>query len=43
LADFFFGPVFGAELDEVGTAVAELLSEISGGAVVQIGTINEGV
>ena len=34
LADAFFGPVFGAELDEVGTAVAELLGEIGGGAVV---------
>ena len=34
LPDFFFGPVFGAELDEVGTAVAELLGEIGGGAVV---------
>ena len=43
LADFFFGPVFGAELDEVGTAVAELLSEISGGAIVQISAVDEGV
>ena len=43
LSDFFFRPVFGPKLDEVGATSAELASEIDGGAVVQIGTVDEGV
>ena len=43
LSDFFFRPVFGPKLDEVGAAIAELSGEVGGGAVVQIGAVDEGV
>ena len=43
LSDFFFRPVFGPMLDEVGTAIAELLGEVCRGAAVQIRAIDKGV
>jgi len=42
-ADFIEGGVFGAELDEVGAAVAELAGEAGGVAAVEVGGVDEGV